>query len=139
MGQLSAWQLSRWIDELDNVALYATLFTADPNAASDPLTVEVLGSGFSRVLAYFTRSGASLLTLDQNLVLQGIPPGTTVVWIGFMDASSNGHLIASDFTRNPETGETMPWPFPTGGIFIVPAGEFVIGIDSLGSGPPPLS
>lgn len=128
-GRISAYQLGSWMDQLQATELFGTLFTADPNGSTDPLAVEVIGSGYNRVQASFTRTGAALMTLDEPLAILAIPPGTTVVWIGFMDAPTNGHLIASDLVRDPSTGATTPQSYPTGGTFVVPATEFVIGVD----------
>ena len=130
VGRLGLYQVNAWMTALAATALFATVFTSDPNAASDPLSVEVLGSGYNRVQASFSRTGPGLITLDTVLVIPAIPPGATGVWVGFMDAAANGHLIASDLIRDPLTGIATPRSYPAGGTFVIPAGEYTIGIDA---------
>lgn len=128
-GRISDYQVDLWMDQLQGTLLFGTVFTSNPSSATDPLSVEVVGAGFSRTLASFSRTGTGTLGLDKVLAIPTIPPGSTIVAIGFMDAATNGHLVASDFVRDPVSGVISPRAYPTGGTFVVPANQFTIGID----------
>jgi hypothetical protein len=61
-------------------------------------------------------------------MLQGIEPGTTIVGIGAFDDAYGGELVFADLFVD-ESGNPTPLSYPSGGTFVLPASEYVIGLD----------
>jgi hypothetical protein len=121
-----------WLDSEDLIEFlsgwaakprFAGLVSTDPALVSDPLTVEVLGDAYRRVLNVgFTLSS---LLLRNSIQWQwfGLAAGTRVSGFAIWDSAFNGRVKAY-------APLDAPIDFPAGGNYSVPAGEVFIGIDS---------
>jgi len=128
-GRFSSEIVSGWMDGIYAKDLYLALFFTDPQTVSDPLSVEVVGGVYSRQLGVWTRSAPNVLTLSEAVVFPGLPPGTSLVAVGVFDAAFNGTFIASDLIPAPDS----PVSYPSGGTYVLPAGQYILGIDVSGN------
>jgi hypothetical protein len=125
-GRFGVYLTSGWIDEVVAADKWLSLVAADPFTVGDPLTVEVVGGSLARQQGVWVRTSATLLTLDETVVFHGLPPGARVAGVAGFDDDVNGHLLFADLLDTPQD-------FPSGGTFVLPAGEYVLGIDVPGA------
>ena len=127
-GRFSSYQTARWMDSMANRTLYLSLFTADPYAVSNPLTVELIGTSVVRQPTSWLRTSPYSIELEHDVYFRAIPPETSVVAIGAFDAEVNGNLLFRDLmSQNGVTAQ--PIYFGTGGSYGIAAGQMVVGID----------
>lgn len=126
MSGLSPDLLSGWIDELEALEHWAALFSSDPLGVGSPSSVEIAGDVYARqdAIGLFTRTGTTSLTLSSALVFRGLEPGVTVAAVGFFDSAfgTTGFLHRSMVPGGAKS-------YPAGGTFVLPAGEYVVGLD----------
>ena len=127
MGRFGPTYVASWMNQIEPLTKWMTAFTADPLLESDPAIVE-LGGSVVRKSSTWDRTALNTLTMTSQLVLQGIEPGTTLVAIGAFDDEFGGELIFSDLIRDAD-GNPAPLEYPSGGTFVLPANEYVVGID----------
>jgi hypothetical protein len=118
--------VEQWIDQAEMLSKWIGLCYQDPTAVSDPRTVEINSFGYQREGTSWTRSGTNVLTLNTDVFIHGLAPGDVVVAVTGWNAQFNGQMIFSDLLR-------VPKPYPSGGSYVLPAGEYVLGIDVAGS------
>ena len=121
MGSISSWRMAQWMDDLEEAEKWLTLVSDDPEGASDPLTVEIIGGSLTRHQATWARTPL-LLTTTAAVIFSGIPVGAHVAGLAVFDADFNGNLLASDLF--PE-----PVDYPSGGTWVLPSGEFAFGFN----------
>ena len=124
-GRFSSEVIADWVDDLMARDHFLALFAADPYGVSDPLTVEIISEVYARQAPVYVRTAFNLLTLDEVVVWHSLAPGTSVVAIGGFDNEENGTLLYADVLDTPKN-------FPTGGTYVLPADEWVVGIDVAG-------
>jgi hypothetical protein len=121
-GRFSTFVTGPWITSLRGLDHYLALVSADPYGVSDPLTVEVLGDLYSREEPVWARPSPGVLMLDETVYWRNLAPGTRVAGVAGFDAPFNGNLLYADLLD-------VPNDYPTGGNFVLPAGEFFLGVD----------
>jgi hypothetical protein len=126
MGQWSPWIVGEWMNQAESLGKWMGLCFSDPVAAADPLTVEIASLGYQREGTGWTRSAHNVLTLDVDVVIHGLAPGDVVAAVVGFDQQFNGRLIFSDLLD-------VPRHYPSGGTYVIPAGEYVLGIDVAGT------
>lgn len=128
MSGFATMTVQAWIDDIEAQEKWATGFSQDPHGVADPLAVEIVGGGLARQTTTWTRTGPNTLTLAAPIKLAGLAPGTVLAAIGFFDAAANGNFLAADLFRDA-VGSPSPIVYPSGGTYVLPAGEYVLGID----------
>lgn len=128
-GRFSKYQTSAWMDDLASRSLYMALFTQDPYAVTNPLSVELVGTSINRQPSEWKRTSSFSLELNNDVFFAAIPPETSLVAIGAFDAPINGNLIFRDLIDAAGNGRGEPLYLPTGGTFGIAAGDMVIGLD----------
>lgn len=125
MDGISLELRTEWIDDLEGHEHFGALFFSDPFGVGEPATVEITGGVYSRQEAtgLWTRSSPTAITLNTAVVWRALTPGTTVAAVGFMD-SAFGTTGLLHRAMLPE-----PDHFPAGGTWVLPAGEYVAGLD----------
>lgn len=99
--------------------IYAGLCFDDPYTVSDPLSVEVLGAAYRRMLLVLTQSDAALQ--NANMLQWALAPLSRVSGIAGWDAPFNGR--PRFYTPLPEVV-----PFPAGGIYQHPALDLALAL-----------
>lgn len=127
-GRFSKYQTARWMDTLASRTLYMALFTSDPYAVSNPLTVELLGTSITRQPSTWERTSPYSLELRNDIFFYAIPSETSIVAIGAFDAAINGNLIFRDLMSS-DGKRSNPIYYATGGTYGIAVGEMVIGLD----------
>lgn len=106
MGGLSLWAKNKLLDHSLGKAswtmpttIYVAMFTSDPDpgdASGNPSGTEVSYTGYARqaVTHAAASGGASTSDVDVTFPSAG-SSGGTAQYVGYMDASSGGHLIWS--------------------------------------------
>jgi hypothetical protein len=112
-----------WMDDIEAVAKWMTLFSADPDGLAIPTTVEISGDVFARQESLWTRTGPATLTLAEVVRFRNLPPGTVIAAVGAFDGPLSGTIVFSD----PVAPE--PLEYPSGGTFTIPAGEYELRIE----------
>lgn len=127
-GKFSAYLVAKWLDEIVSGAVpsYMALFTSDPQAAGNPLTVELPGPTYARVpvTGSWSRTGR-LLTCNSVLLWPSIQPGAVITHIGAFDAAVNGNFLFS----NAVPGTLGYYSFTAGGYLQIASGAYHVGID----------
>jgi hypothetical protein len=130
LGRFSLYVTAGWMDTMWARAqaddIWLALVSADPLAVSDPMTVEVVGEALAREQSDWEHTTPTMMTLLNSVLFTGLPPGAHVAGVAGFDAPFNGHLLFSDLLDSPVD-------FPSGGSYTLPAGEYVIGIDTPGA------
>jgi hypothetical protein len=121
-GRFSTFVISPWVDQLAGMVHWLALVNADPYGVSDPLTVEVLGDLYDRIAPTWERSAPNVLMLADTVYWRNLTPGTRVAGVAGFDAPFNGHMLYADLLD-------APIDYPTGGNFILPQGEYFLGVD----------
>jgi hypothetical protein len=116
-GQLSTWQVGRWIADLAEGPNWVSLHLSNPFAAVDPGTTEPTG-GYARDLTRFAGDGARSLANAEKAAWSGVD-GCTVTWLGSFDAAAGGNL---------RFGLLLPTPLVIldGGFWELEAGQFYL-------------
>jgi hypothetical protein len=127
-GSFSISVIERWMDEVEDLDKQMALFSADPWAVADPVTVEVIGGTYARQDSLWLRTDVRAITLDAALVWRSLVPGTVVAAVGAFDDPFAGTLLFRSVLLD-EAGNPAPRSFPSGGTFTLAAGEYVVGID----------
>lgn len=127
MGRFGPSYVATWMNQIEAADKWMTAFTSDPLLEADPAVVE-LGGSVVRQSSIWSRTATNTLTMTSQLVLRGIEPGTTLVAIGAFDDEYGGELVFSDLLRD-DAGNPAPLEFPAGGTFVLPANEYVVGLD----------
>lgn len=122
-GRFSTHRVTTWMDEVYAQDKWMTLVSADPHAVSDPLTVELTTT---RYLGTWDRTSATSITNSSALSFPGLPAGAHVAGMAAFDAEVNGNLIFADLLDTEED-------YPDGGTYVLPTGEYVVGIDVAGA------
>ena len=118
----SASKLQTWVDEIEALDIWMAAFSADPEGAGDPALLEIIGGTYVRQTSAWTRTSALTLTLASPVIFSGIPPGGVIAAIGGFDDAFAGTFLFSDLLPDPES-------YPSGGTYVLPAGEFVVGFE----------
>jgi hypothetical protein len=121
-GRFSTYQSTIWMNYMEASDKWLSIVSADPLVVADPQTSEVVGGTVARMEGSWTRTSATSMTLNSALTFRGLPAGAHVAGVAGFDAEFNGNLLFSDLLDEPVD-------FPNGGTYVVPAGEYVIGID----------
>lgn len=124
-GRVSPYLVTSWMDDLEARVHYLALMSADPYGVSDPLTVEVLGALYARKAPAYVRTAYNLLVLDTAVVWNNLAPGTQVAAVAGFNAAFNGNMLYADVLD-------VPINYPVGGTYVLPAGEYYVGIDVAG-------
>lgn len=111
-----------WMDGIEAKTKYLTLVSADPGGSTDPLTVEIVGGTLARQTSIWLRTGPTALTLEVPVLFPGIPPGGHVAGVAGFDAAFNGTMLFYDLFD-------VAIDYPSGGTFLLPGGEYVLGVD----------
>jgi hypothetical protein len=116
---------AEWIDDLAAREHYGALFSADPFGVGTPTSVELAGALYTRqdTTGLWTRSGPALLTLSTAVVWRNLAPGAVVAAVGFMDTAFGAGGLLHRALVDP------PGSYPSGGTFLLPAGEYGVGLD----------
>lgn len=125
MPGISTALLEQWTDDLQDRPHWGTLFSADPYTVSEPATVELAGATFARQdgSGMFTRSSTTTLTVTTAVIFRGLEPGAVVAAVGFFDDAFASTLLLHRAML------PAPVDFPSGGTWVLPAGEYVTGFD----------
>lgn len=126
-GRFSSYIVEHWLDDLVNDTIYLALFTSDPFAVADPLTAELSAANMVRGASVFEKVSPGMAQLANEVQFRGIPQETTIVAVGGFDAEVNGNLLFRELMA--EEGHPQPYNMPAGGVFVIPEGTFVVGID----------
>lgn len=126
-GRFSSYIIERWLDDLVSNTIYLTLFTSDPFVVADPLTAELYAPNMVRGASVFEKVAPGMAQLANEVQFRGIPQETTVVAVGGFDEEVNGNLLFRELLA--VEGHPQPYNMPAGGVFVVPEGTFVLGLD----------
>lgn len=118
-----------WMDDIEATPKWMAIFSSDPDGLLMPETVEVSGEVYSRQDSIWLRTGAVVLTLNEASIWRNLPPGSVVAAVGAFDDPFAGELVFSEPIRDPDTGDPTPISYPSGGTFVLPAGELELRID----------
>jgi hypothetical protein len=108
---------------LDQIPCWGALVSEDPFATSDPLSTEILGAAYRRVV-FLYEFADTVLRNASALHWAGIAPLSRVVGIAGFSTPFAGGLL----WYTPLPGD--PVDYPAGGNLDFPARELYIGIDS---------
>lgn len=120
-GQLSSYTDGLLMTMLLGKSLYLALAASDP-FAGDPLTAEVIGGSYGRVLLNFVSGSPTSIQATNEIDFHGLALGTTIFGLMVFDASRNGNMIAG-FSYD------APVELSNGGKYTVAAGEVELGVD----------
>jgi hypothetical protein len=120
---MSDYQITAWLTALAAGPCYLTLFTSDPFVPVNPLTVELTGAGFARIVPTWSLSG-KILTATNSLLWTSIQPGSAITHIGAFDAAFNGNFLFAGPIPN------QPVSYPNGGYLQLAANTYHVGIDA---------
>ena len=127
-GKFGLYLVAKWLDEIvaGTIPTNMALFTSDPQAAGNPLTVELVSPQYARVpvTGAWTRTGR-LLTCTSVMLWPAIPPGAVITHIGAFDAGVNGNFLFS----NPVPNTLGYYNFVGGGYLQIAAGAYHVGLD----------
>lgn len=126
-GRFGPTYVSAFMDQVALAELHMALFFDDPLATTLPTTYEI-GGLVTRQESTWERAGYNTLQLTSKVVFDGIEPGTSLVAVGAFDDPFAGELVFRELFRDID-GNPEPRAFPAGGGFVIPAGEFVVGLD----------
>jgi hypothetical protein len=127
----STYLAAKWLDEIVSGAIpsYMAMFTSDPQAAGNPLTVEITYGAYVRPAASWTRSGR-ILTSAVGFTWNAIPAGSVITHLGAFDAAVNGNFLWSGPVPVASASPLGYYSFPNGGYLSLAAGAYHVGLDS---------
>ena len=102
--------------------LYLALFTSNPDEDASGTEVSTSGTAYARQTVTFTVSGNTATTDAAVEYSTATANFGTVSYVGVMDASTGGNLLAYAALTSSKTIET-------GDVFRVPAGDLDITLD----------
>jgi len=102
--------------------LYLALFTSNPDEDASGTEVSTSGTAYARQTVTFTVSGNTATTDAAVEYSTATANFGTVSYVGVMDASTGGNLLAYAALTSSKTIET-------GDVFRVPAGDLDIELD----------
>jgi len=102
--------------------LYLALFTSNPDEDASGTEVSTSGTAYARQTVAFTVSGNTATTSAAVEYSTATANFGTVSYVGVMDASTGGNLLAYAALTSSKTIET-------GDVFRVPAGDLDITLD----------
>ena len=102
--------------------LYLALFTSNPDEDASGTEVSTSGTAYARQTVAFTVSGNTATTSAAVEYSTATANFGTVSYVGVMDASTGGNLLAYAALTSAKTIET-------GDVFRVPAGDLDITLD----------
>ena len=102
--------------------LYLALFTSNPDEDASGTEVSTSGTAYARQTVTFTVSGNTATTDAAVEYSTATANFGTVSYVGVMDASTGGNLLAYAALTSAKTIET-------GDVFRVPAGDLDIELD----------
>lgn len=126
MGRFAPDRVSGWMDTIQELTLWMGLCFEDAFSVSDPLTVEISSMGYQREPSAWVRTAGNVLTLDSDVTIHGLAPGDVVASVVGFDSQFNGLMVFGDLLLPPLT-------YDSGGTYVLPGGEYVVGIDIAGS------
>ena len=94
------------LDELDTLAPYASVHTADPGATG---AAEAAGGSYTRQAITWSAAAAGSKTFTASVQMQ-IPAGTTITHGGLWSAVSGGNWRGGEELDAPQS-------YPTGGVY----------------------
>lgn len=125
-GRFSPVLVGQWMDQVESMSIWIGLCFSDPFAVANPLTVEIQSGGYARVPTGWSRTSSNILTMSSEAVIRGLAPGDVVAAVTGWDSAYNGSMVFSDLLPTPLS-------YPSGGTYLLPASEYVIGIDVAGA------
>ena len=125
-GRFSSYLSTPWMDMVETIPKWLSVVSADPFATGNPYTAEIIAPTLTRRLSTWTRTGPGILTLTGAIDFAGLLPGAHVAGVAGWDAEVNGNLLFSDMLD-------APVDFPSGGIYVLAANEYIVGIDVPGA------
>jgi hypothetical protein len=120
LGSVSDYQADKWLKQLVDGPVWASLHTEDPNMSASLLT-EIQGGQYQRAPVKWTQT--SRLIVNYMSLAWVIPGVTTIRALGGYSEVVNGNLLFSVPLSSPVSFTQ------TGGVWTVAKGQLAIALD----------